>query len=100
MRQKSVSDHKLVSEPQIGFVKKISLQAYERQKELYTKQEIMKLKNTRQYKQMLKEKGKSEVNWNWQAWETKYGKVDNTSDEDKSVQDLDTKEDKHRKKRK
>ena len=49
---------------------------------------------------MLKEKGKSEVNWNWQAWETKYGKVDNTSDEDKSVQDLDTKEDKHRKKRK
>ncbi len=49
---------------------------------------------------MLKEKGKSEVNWNWQAWETKYGKPDDTSDEDKPVQDLDTKEDKQRKKQK
>ncbi len=49
---------------------------------------------------MLKEKGTSEVNWNWQAWETKYGKYVDTSDEEKLVQDLDSEEEMQRKKKK
>ncbi len=95
-----MSERQSFSEPQTSSIKKISLQEYERQKEWYTKKEVMKLKNTRQYKQMVKEKGKSEVNWNWQAWETKYGKPIDTSDEDKLVQDLDSEEEMQRKKQK
>ena len=31
---------------------------------------------------MLREKGRKEVNWNWQAWENKYGRAEDSSDEE------------------
>ena len=31
---------------------------------------------------MLKEKGRQEVNWNWQAWDQKYGISNDSSDEE------------------
>ena len=42
--------------------------------------QVINLKKTPQYKEMIKEKDKNEVNWNWQAWESKYGRAD--SDEE------------------
>jgi hypothetical protein len=33
----------------------------------------MRLKATKEYKQMRRDKGTAEENWNWQTWESNYG---------------------------
>lgn len=47
-------------------IERITEQEFERQKKHLTRMEVNKLKEKKEYKQLLKVKGKSEENWNWQ----------------------------------
>lgn len=62
-----LKNHELV------FIERITEEEFERQKTGYTGDQVAKLQESVEYKKMLKKKGKKLEQWNWQAWDAKYG---------------------------
>lgn len=55
------------------FIEQITPEEFDRQKKEYTEQQVAELQQTKEYKRMLRQKGKKVEQWNWQAKESKNG---------------------------
>lgn len=49
----------------VGYISRISLEEYERQRKTYTEEQVCLLKETAEYKRKMAERGTDERLWNW-----------------------------------
>lgn len=63
------------------FINQISEEQFEEQKDAFTKEQLEKLYQSKEYKRAKREKGKAIENWNWQAHESKFGAESDISSE-------------------
>lgn len=66
---------------ELVFIERITPAEFERQKEGFSKDQVARLLNSKEYKRMKREKGSAKENWNWQTYEAKHGAESDISSE-------------------